>query len=346
MTSSHHASASRRTMFSKYQQAIVLLLVVLIGSALSFGNSYWLDNSVMIAIYSLMALSVGISYGQAGILSLATASFASIGAYGTAILSTRFGVSPMVGLLFAIAVPMLMGYVLARVIGRLSPLPLAIATFMLSDLIAVAIREGGDFTGGFVGISGIPRLPIAPTAQSLHFLAWGAVFVVLVMYINLMNSAVGRAINTARHDPLRAKADGVNVPQLISLTFALSSAVAGIAGWLYAHHVTYMGPDSMTTQLSVSVILMAVVGGARVYLGPVFGAALLLLIGLYMPAAESQGMIFGGILVLVLLVAPKGVLGANWRKMFEKKQAGGISAKSISARTAKRDGASLEANPG
>lgn len=340
----HSTTASQRTLFAKYQQAIILVVILATGSVLIFGNSFWLDNSVTIAIYSLMALSVGISYGQAGILSMATASFASIGAYGTAILSTRYGLSPLAGLLFAVTVPTLMGYVLARVIGRLSPLPLAIATFMLSDLVAVAIREGGDFTGGFVGISGIPRLAIAPSAQSLHFLAWGTVLVVLVLYINLMNSAVGRAINTSRHDPLRAKADGVNVPQVVSLTFALSSAVAGIAGWLYAHHVTYMGPDSMTTQLSVSVILMAVVGGARVYLGPIFGAAILLVISLYMPAAESQGMIFGGILVLVLLVAPKGVLGVDWKKMFNKKPRSGASGKSLPARSAKRDAASLGVN--
>jgi branched-chain amino acid transport system permease protein len=344
MSRHHPTPASQRTLFAKYQQAIILVAVLAIGSVLSFGNSFWLDNSVTIAIYSLMALSVGISYGQAGILSMATASFASIGAYGTAILSTRYGLSPLAGLLFAIAVPMLIGYILARVIGRLSPLPLAIATFMLSDLIAVAIKEGGDFTGGFVGLSGIPRLLIAPSVQSMHFLAWGVVLVVLVLYINLMNSAAGRAINTARHDPLRAKADGVNVPRVISLTFAISSAVAGVAGWLYAHHVTYMGPDSMTTHLSISVILMAVVGGARVFLGPIFGSAVLLIIGLYMPAAESQGMIFGGILVLVLLVAPKGLLGADWKKMLRNKPANGASGKSVQARDAQRNNATVEVN--
>jgi branched-chain amino acid transport system permease protein len=336
MIAHHPTPASARTPFAKYRQAIILAALLGIGSVLSFGNSYWLDNSVTIAIYSLMALSVGISYGQAGILSMATAAFASIGAYGTAILSTRYGLSPLVGLLFAISAPMLLGYLLARVIGRLSPLPLAIATFMLSDLIGLAIREGGDFTGGFVGLSGIPRLGIAPDAQAFHFVAWGAVLVVLVLYINLMNSSVGRAINTARHDPLRAKADGVNVPQVISLTFAVSSAVAGIAGWLYAHHVTYMGPDSMTTHLSMNVILMAVVGGARVFLGPVCGAAVLLVIGLYMPAAESQGMIFGAILVLVLLVAPQGLLGVAWKKILRKKTRGGAGSTPAPARATKR----------
>jgi branched-chain amino acid transport system permease protein len=340
----HTTSRGQFTPLAKYRPVIILLALIAAGSVLSFGNAFWLDNSVTIAIYSLMALSVGIAYGQAGILSLATAAFASIGAYGTAIMSTRYGLPPLSGLLFAITVPTLLGYALARVIGRLSPLPLAIATFMLSDLVAIAIREGGDFTGGFIGISGIPRMAIVPNSQAMHFIAWIIVILVLLLYVNLMNSAVGRAVNTARHDPLRARADGVNVPQVISLTFAMSSAVAGIAGWLYAHHVTYMGPDSMPTQLSVSVILMAVVGGTRAYLGPVFGAALLLIIGLYMPAAETQGMIFGGILVLVLLAAPKGILGTDWKALLGRKPKGREPVPSTAARDAKHDAVSLEVN--
>jgi branched-chain amino acid transport system permease protein len=283
-----------------------------------------------------MALSIGISYGQAGILSLATATFASMGAYATTIVTVRFGLSPYVGLLAAVAAPMLVGYLLARAIVRLSPLPLAIATFILSGLFEIAVKEGGDFTGGYVGISGIPRIGLAPDTQGMHFVAWGIVLVVVILYINLMHSAVGRAINTARHDPLRAAADGVGVPHLLASTFALSTAVAGIAGWTYAHHLTYMGPDSLTTQASITVLLMAVVGGARLFLGPIFGAAALLIIGLQLPAAESQGMIFGSILVFVLLVAPKGILGIQWRKMLSKRPAHAASSPSSVVITGER----------
>lgn len=296
-----------------YRPVIALFLLLAVISIVTYGNAYWLDNSILIAIFSLMALSVGISYGQAGILSLATATFAAIGAFCTAILSVRYAMSPYVGLLAAVLVPMLCAYPLARAVLRLSPLPLAIATYILSGIVEVAIKEGGDFTGGYIGISGIPRLEIAPNAQSMHFVAWGFVLGVSFLYVNLMKSAIGRAINTARHDPLRAVADGVHVPHLLAITFAISSAIAGLAGWLYAHHLTYMGPDSLTTQVSISILLMVVIGGATTFLGPIIGSALLLIIGLYLPAAESQGMIFGLILVVVLLVAPKGLTGTKWK---------------------------------
>lgn len=302
----------------RQRPTLVLLAAVAVLSVLSHGKPFWLDNSIVIAIFSLMALSVGLAYGQAGILSMATAGFASIGAFGTAVLTTRYGLSPYAGLAFAIVAPMLLAYPLARVLTRLSPLPLSIATFLLSGVLEIAVREGGDFTGGYIGISGIPRLAIAPDAQSMHFVAWGFVLLALFLYVNLVRSAFGRAVNTARHDPLRATADGAGVPHLLAGTFAVSAALAGVAGWLYAHHLTYMGPDSLTTHVSISVLLMAVVGGAQNFLGPVAGAALLSLVTLYLPSAESQGMVFGATLIVVLLVAPRGLLGLPWRRWLRR----------------------------
>lgn len=303
----------KHSFLHRQRPTLVLFVIVAVVSVLSYGKPFWLDNSIVIAIFSLMSLSVGLAYGQAGILSMATAGFASIGAFGTAILCTRYGLSPYAGLVLAVAGSMLVAYPLARALTRLSPLPLSIATFLLSGVLDIAVREGGDVTGGYIGISGIPRIGIAPDAQSMHFVAWGFVLFALFLYVNLMRSAFGRAVNTARHDPLRATADGVSVPHLLAASFAVSAAMAGVAGWLYAHHLSYMGPDSLTTHVSISVLLMAVVGGAQTLLGPIVGAALLLLVTLYLPSAESQGMVYGATLIAVLLIAPRGLLGTRWK---------------------------------
>jgi branched-chain amino acid transport system permease protein len=286
------------------------ILVVVTGA--TYGRPFWLDNSILVAIFALMSLSVGLAYGQAGILSMATAAFASIGAFGTGIVTTRLGMSPYLGLAFAVLGPMVVAYPIARAVVRLSPLPLSIATLLISGILEIAVREGGDFTGGYIGLSGIPRLGIASDAQSMHFVAWGCVLVALWFYVNLMDSPMGRAVRTARHDPLRAAADGVSVPHLLAEVFAISSAMAGVAGWLYAHHLTFVGPESLTTHVSIQALLMAVVGGAQVSLGPVVGAALLLLVTLYLPAAETQGMFFGAALVFTLVLAPRGLLGLRW----------------------------------
>lgn len=158
----------------RQRPTLVLLGILAIASGITYGHAFWLDNSIIIAIFALMAISVGLCYGQAGILSMATAGFASVGAFGTAILTTRYGLSPYIGLVFAVLAPMLLAYPIARALTRLSPMPLSMATFLLSGILEIAVREGGDFTGGYIGLSGIPRLSIAETAQGMHFVAWGS----------------------------------------------------------------------------------------------------------------------------------------------------------------------------
>ncbi len=319
------------TLLQRCKPALIILAIIAAITPFIYNSPFWLDNSVMVAIFSLLSLSVGMAYGQAGILSMAPAAFGSIGAFATSIVTTRYGLSPLVGLVLALTLPMLLAYPMARAITRLSPLPLSIATLLMCLVLELAIREGGSFTGGYIGLSGIPPLWFAESIQAMHILGWLIVALVLVLYANLTSSAIGRAVRTAQHDPLRATADGVNVPALLALYFALSASVAGLAGWLYAHHLTYMGPDSLTMHVSIRILLMAVIGGAATFLGPVLGAAFLTLITLYLPAAETQGMIFGAVLILVLLVAPNGVLGTNWRKMLASQQQRSRAAKAARA---------------
>lgn len=307
---------NRPSLLTRMRPALIVIGVVALLTPLIINSPFWLDNSVLVAIFSLMALSVGMAYGQAGILSMAPAAFASLGAFATGVLTSHYDLSPLLGLGLALMLPMALAYPIARAITRLSPMPLSLATMLISLVLELMIREGGDLTGGYMGLSGIPPLPFAPDLIRMHVLAWSAVVLVLVLYVNLSDSALGRAVRTAHHDPLRAMSDGVNVPNLLAVYFALSAAVAGLAGWFYAHHMTYVGPDSLTMTTSIQVLLMAVIGGAATFLGPILGAAFLTLITLYLPASEIQGMIFGAVLIVVLLVAPNGVLGTDWRRKF------------------------------
>lgn len=298
---------------------IGLIVVVALATPFIAQSPFWTDNVVLFGIFSLFALSVGMAYGQAGILSMATGAFGAIGGFSTAIVTTRYGMSPLIGLIPAIVLPMILAYPLARVVTRLSPLPLSIATLVLGTVIEIAIREGGDFTGGYIGLSGIPPIPFFDTPLKMLVLSWSCVVLVAFIFNNMKASALGRAVATARHDPLRAVADGVSVPNMLAVFFALSAAVAGLGGWLYAHNLSYLGPDSLNATVSMQVLLMAIVGGVRRTLGPIVGACLLLLIVTYLPAAESQGMVFGAAMVVILLVAPQGVVGSlNWGRRAAK----------------------------
>lgn len=296
------------SLLRRQRPTLLLLASLIVVTLLIHDRVVWLDTSVVIAIYSLLALSVGISYGYGGILSVAQAAFASIGAYATAILTVRYHLSAIIGLVLALLLPALVAYPLARLMSRMSPLALAIATLVFGQAVDIGLREAGDFTGGYIGISGIPPLPFVSSLLLYHLLCWLAVLLVAVLICNLMDSGFGRAVNTIRADTFRAVADGVDVTHVRSAVLALSASVAGVGGWLYAHHITYIGPDSLGPSVSLSVLLMAVVGGAQTVLGPIIGAALLTLIFKFIPSQEVQGMFYGAALIGVLVLSPGGLV--------------------------------------
>jgi branched-chain amino acid transport system permease protein len=288
---------------------LVMLALAAVSCTVTASNPVWLDISVLTGILSLISLSAGLSYGQAGILSMAQGAFAAVGAYATAITTSKFGLSPFVGLGVALALPAWLAWSVARTVTRMAPLATALATLALGTLVEIVARNWDDVTGGFIGISGVPPIAGFEKAVMFNVLVWGFVCVAILLYENLMNSAYGRALNTIRHDRTRAVADGVAVAPLLSTVLAISAAMAGAGGWLYAHYITYMSPQSLDTQTSISALLMAVVGGAEFILGPVIGTLLLNMLGRFLPAQEAQGLFYGGALIVILLVARDGLLG-------------------------------------
>jgi branched-chain amino acid transport system permease protein len=293
--------------------SLIMLAIAVVVCAVAPSNPVWLDLAVLTGILSLISLSAGLSYGQAGILSMAQGAFAAIGAYSTAVASTKLHMPVYVGLALALTLPALLAWSLARMVTRMAPLATALATLAMGTLVEIVARNWDSVTGGYVGLSGIPPIHGFEKPAVFNLLVWGFVCVAVLVYENLMVSAYGRALNIIRHDRTRAIADGVAVAPLLSAMLALSAAMAGAGGWLYAHYITYMSPQSLDTETSISALLMAVVGGAGHILGPVLGTLLLNLLGKLLPAQEAQGLFFGGALILILLVARDGLLGLAQR---------------------------------
>jgi branched-chain amino acid transport system permease protein len=294
---------------SRRRNTWIMLVVGVLACVLAPLNPVWLDTVILTGVLALISLSAGLSFGQAGLLSMAQGAFAAIGAYATAIVATRLGLSAWVSLPLAIALPATLAWVLARMVTRMPELATALATLALATLLEIVARNWDSLTGGYVGIAGIPPITGFEVAWRFNILVWVFVLLAVLFYENLMNSAHGRALNIVRHDRTRAMADGIAVAPLLSAMLATSGAMAGAGGWLYAHYITYMSPHSLDTYASISALLMAVVGGAGYILGPVLGTFLLNLLGKLLPAQEAQGLFYGGALILILVVAPEGLLG-------------------------------------
>ena len=288
---------------------VIMLVVGVLACALAPLSPVWLDTVILTGILSLIALSAGLSFGQGGILSMAQGSFAAIGAYSTAVLASRYGLSAWVGLVLAITLPSLVAWGLARMVTRMPELAVALSTLALATLLEILARNWDGVTGGYVGIAGIAPIKGFEKAWAFNILVWSVVLVAVLFYENLMSSAHGRALNIIKHDRTRAMADGIAVAPLLSAMMATSGAMAGAGGWLYAHYITYMSPGSLDTYASISALLMAVVGGAGYILGPVLGTVLLSLLGKLLPAQEAQGLFYGGALIVILVIAPEGILG-------------------------------------
>ncbi len=277
------------------------------------------STGITIGIYSLIALPLGLLYGQGGTICLAQGAFAAVGAYTTAILNTRYGLSPWITLLPSVAVPALLAFIIARPILRLPELSLALVTLSLGTVVEVALQRGGDVTGGYVGLSSIAPLPIVEKNPLFDNLAiWGIVLVVVILYSQYKASARGRALNAIRVDRLLAEAMGVRVARDLALLFALVAGVAGLAGWFYAHYIGYVAPDSLSVALSANILFMVVIGGRKAVLGPIVGAAFFTLASDWLPGTETQGFIFGTILIFVLMLSPDGILSPPMLRRFAR----------------------------
>jgi branched-chain amino acid transport system permease protein len=294
---------------NRRRNTIVMVIVAVLACTLAPLSATWLDTVILTGVFALISLSCGLSFGQAGILSMAQGGFAAIAAYTTAILATRFGLSAWVSLALAMVLPAVLAWGLARMVTRMPELATALATLALATLLEIIARNWDAVTGGFVGIAGIPPIAGFDVAWRFNILVWIFVVLAVMFYENLMSSAYGRALNIVRHDRTRAMADGIAVAPLLSSMLATSGAMAGAGGWLYAHYITYMSPQSLDIHVSITALLMAVVGGAGYILGPVLGTFLLSLLGKFLPAQEAQGLFYGGALIVILIVAPQGILG-------------------------------------
>lgn len=326
------------------RNTFIMLCVGVVACAVAPLNPVWLDTVILTGVFSLIALSAGLSFGQAGILSMAQGAFAAIGAYSTAVCATRFGLPAWAGLALAIALPATLAWGLARAVTRMPELATALATLALATLLEILARNWDAVTGGYVGIAGIPPVEGFTTGWRFNILVWVFVLLAVLLYENLMNSAHGRALNIVRHDRTRAMADGIAVAPLLSAMLATSGAMAGAGGWLYAHYITYMSPQSLDTYVSISALLMAVVGGAGYVLGPVLGTFLLSLLGKLLPAQEAQGLFYGGALIVILVVAPEGLLG--WiHKLVDRIAARRSAPQEAAAGEAAADARAAEATP-
>ena len=301
------------------------LVVIVLVLPLVFDQPYHVGIGVTVGIYAIATMGLIMLMGYAGQISLGQAAFYGIGAYSSGILTTRYDLSPWLALLVGAALAALIAIVAGRYILRLRGFVLAGATYAIGIIFFTLFENLTDWTGGVVGLGGIPRLSIGPFVfdSDLHYyyLVWFLGLLLLVYSLNVVNSKVGRALRSMQSlsgsGEEVAQSLGVDVARYKIQVFALSAVYASIAGSLYAHYITFIDPSSFTVMESIIILLMVVFGGMGSLPGSFVGAAILvifpeLLRFLGMPsavAAPLRQMIYGLLLIVLMLKRPQGILG-------------------------------------
>jgi branched-chain amino acid transport system permease protein len=196
---------------------------------------------------------------------------------------------------------------------RLDSIFLAFATLGLSEVIRILIQNWIGLTGGPMGIANIP-VPLwfgKPLTIAMYYYFVLIVAVLIVLFVrNIANSNTGRTLMSIREDENAARSMGIDVFRYKLLTMVFSCFIAGIAGSIFAHFLQFISATMFTINESINMIAMVAVGGMGTVLGPVYGALLLTIIPeIFRFLAEYRQMMYGGVLVVTIIFAPKGIVG-------------------------------------
>ena len=312
----HHAivrlKGREAILFGIGATAVLLVLPWLLG------DSGLLGSLVITCILFIGVLGLDVLMGYAGQVSLGQAGFLAIGGYTAAILATTYGVSPLLGTLSAMALGVLCALGLSVATMRLRGHYLALATLafgLLVDSLTVGLT---DVTGGPSGLVGIPSFAIGSfafdTPLSMYYLAVALLVLLIVALQGGMRSSFGRALQAVRTDQTAASALGINVPRYKMAAFAISAALASLAGSLYAFQFHYLAPEMVSTPRSFEMIAMLVIGGEGTLIGPWFGVALFTLLPqIFQPLAIYKTFAEGMLMVLAFQYLPEGFFGVTVR---------------------------------
>ena len=303
-----------------YVAAAVLL------SAVAFMlGSYQTDIYRKLLLWTTLALSYNFLFGIAGQVAFSHFTFYGIGAYAILILLFQVGLPLPLAVLAGIALCVVLALVVAIPATRLEGFYLALATLAFAQLFIVVLNEGGAVTGAAGGLANY-RLPDVFGMRVTG--AWYTVVIVILLLGTLAilwrldRSWFGRACRAVRDNPEAAQAMGIDVARTRIIAYTITSAMAGVAGMVYAFVDNTVNPPIFGLQNSFLLLFMVIVGGSGRHAGAIVGAALLYLLPFVLSPliGHHHALVFGVVMVAVVLFQPKGLIGL-WDALLSRRRA-------------------------
>ncbi|MEK6822527.1 MAG: branched-chain amino acid ABC transporter permease [Nanoarchaeota archaeon] len=276
--------------------------------------NYFIHLAVLIGIYAIFTVGLNIAVGFTGLLNLGHVGFFGIGAYTSALLALA-GVPLWIAIPAAAIVAGISGLVLALPTARLKGDYLALAALGFTFIVGSVARNWTDLTRGPLGLPGIPRV-VASTPLFLVIVVVLTVIIALAVHY-LMKTRFGRTLQAIRDDELAAATLGYNTFLHKVIAMGISACIAGIAGALFAHYISFIDPSVFGIGDLILVLSMLIVGGLASIPGSIAGATIILLIPeplrfIGFPSSligPMREILFALILLIIIIYRPKGILG-------------------------------------
>jgi branched-chain amino acid transport system permease protein len=307
-------------MSSRTEKILLLSFVLILLLLPAVLNRYYLDVAITAGIYIVLALGLNIIVGLAGLLVLGYIAFYAVGAYTYAILGTQHHLTFFLALPLAALLALLLGLLLGLPTIRLRGDYLAIVTLGFGEIARIVLNNWDGLTGGPNGIMHIPR-PSAfgvklGSPVHLYFIVLALIGLVSFLISRLNDSRLGRALIAMREDETAARACGIDTTRLKMLAFALSAAVAGAMGAVFAAKMSFVSPESFTFWESIMILCMVVLGGMASIPGVILGALALIVLPEWLRQLQNYRMLlFGASMIAMMIFRPQGLLPSKRRKL-------------------------------
>ncbi|MDO5626133.1 MAG: branched-chain amino acid ABC transporter permease [Pseudomonadota bacterium] len=304
-----------------------LLALALLAAPWMVGD-YWLSQLTFVLIYGIVGLGLMLLAGFTGQFSLGHAAFLGVGAYTQAVLTGAGWPFPL-ALACSAGLAAAVGVMVGLPALRLKGIYLGIATLAFGFIVEEVFARWEHVTGGNAGLMvDVPDLfgwRIESTA-GFYFLCLVIAVVATLGMLNLLRSPTGRAFVAIRDSEISAQSMGIHLARYKTLSFALSAALAGVGGALYAHKIRFLSPEQFGILQSIDLLLMIVIGGLGSVHGAFLGAIFLIampqaisMVKDYLPAAIGQapglqGVVYGVVLIAFVMFEPMGLYG-RWLKV-------------------------------
>ena len=331
-------------------------LIVLAINGLG-GSVKWIDNfGIQILIYVMLGWGLNIVVGLAGLLDLGYVAFYAVGAYAYALLAKEFGFSFWILLPLAGVLSSFWGILLGFPVLRLRGDYLAIVTLAFGEIIRLVLINWVDLTGGYAGITGIPRptffgipfnanedgfaatfgLEFSPIYRTvfLYYLILALAFLTAFVTVRLRRLPVGRAWEALREDEIACRSLGINTTNTKLTAFGMGAMFAGFAGSFFAARQGFISPDSFTFLESASILAIVVLGGMGSQIGVACAAVVMIggteimreldflkrIFGETFDPTQYRMLLFGFAMVLIMVLRPRGLISSRAPSVFLKER--------------------------